>query len=77
VALFVFCTAISTEIRKGTIKLTLSKPVSRAQFLLGKCLGGVGVLLGYWTIASAALLMFVQSQQITLAPMDLYGIVRK
>jgi ABC-type transport system involved in multi-copper enzyme maturation permease subunit len=73
VALFVFCTAISTEIRKGTIKLTLSKPVSRAQFLLGKCLGGVGVLIGYWTLASAALLMFAQSQQITLAPIVLYA----
>src|ERR1035438_518543 len=44
VALWIFSTAVTSEIRRGTIRLTLSKPVSRVQYLLGKYLGGVVVM---------------------------------
>lgn len=68
VALFVFCNAVSSEIRKGTIRVTLAKPISRTQFLLGKYFGGLVVMGGYWILATALLLVFVHLQQITLSP---------
>jgi ABC-type transport system involved in multi-copper enzyme maturation permease subunit len=68
VALFIFGTAVSSEIRRGTIRLTLSKPVSRTQFLLGKYLGGVAVMAGYAAIASIAILAFALVQQVDLNP---------
>jgi ABC-type transport system involved in multi-copper enzyme maturation permease subunit len=68
VALFIFGTAIATEIRKGTIRLTLSKPVSRTQFLLGKYMGGVAVMAGYALIASIAMLVFAHFQRMELSP---------
>jgi hypothetical protein len=68
VALFVFCNAVSSEIRKGTIRVTLAKPISRTQFLLGKYCGGLVVMGGYWILATTLLLVFVHFQQITLSP---------
>jgi ABC-type transport system involved in multi-copper enzyme maturation permease subunit len=68
VALFIFGTAVAAEIRKGTIRLTLSKPVSRTQFLLGKYLGGVAVMAGYAIIASLAMLLFAHTQGVDLNP---------
>lgn len=68
VALFIFSTAVASEIRKGTIRLTLSKPVSRAQFLLGKYLGGVVVMAGYALIVSLAIIVFVHTQKVELSP---------
>ena len=68
VALFIFSTAVSSEIRRGTIRLTLSKPVSRTQFLLGKYLGGVAVMASYALIVSVAILAFAQSQGMELNP---------
>jgi ABC-type transport system involved in multi-copper enzyme maturation permease subunit len=68
VALFIFSTAVTAEIRSGTIRLTLAKPVSRTQFLLGKYLGGVAVMAGYAVLASGAMLAFVHSQQMELSP---------
>src|SRR5208337_4008617 len=68
VALFIFSTAVASEIRKGTIRLTLSKPVSRTQFLLGKYLGGVAVMASYAVIAGLAIVVFTQSQSLDLNP---------
>ena len=68
VALFIFSTAVAAEIRRGTIRLTLSKPVSRTQFLLGKYLGGVAVMAAYALIASLAIFAFAQSQSLDLNP---------
>jgi ABC-type transport system involved in multi-copper enzyme maturation permease subunit len=68
VALFIFSDAVTSEIRRGTIRLTLSKPVSRTQFLLGKYLGGVAVMAGYALLASGAMLAFAYSQQFELSP---------
>jgi ABC-type transport system involved in multi-copper enzyme maturation permease subunit len=46
--------------------LTLSKPVSRPQFLLGKYLGGVAVMAGYAFLAGVAILIFSQSENVEL-----------
>ncbi|HEV2327354.1 MAG TPA: ABC transporter permease subunit [Verrucomicrobiae bacterium] len=68
VSLFIFGTAVSSEIRRGTIRLTLSKPVSRVQYLLGKYLGGVVVMAGYAIIASLAMLLFSASSHVDISP---------
>jgi ABC-type transport system involved in multi-copper enzyme maturation permease subunit len=68
VALFIFSTAVASEIRKGTIRLTLSKPVSRTQFLLGKYLGGVAVMAAFALLTSLAILVFAQTQSLELSP---------
>jgi ABC-type transport system involved in multi-copper enzyme maturation permease subunit len=73
VALFIFSTAVATEIRKGTIRVTLAKPVSRSQFLLGKYLGGVAVMAGYALIASIAILLFAESLKVELSPAIKWG----
>ena len=66
VTLFIFSTAVASEIRRGTIRLTLSKPVSRTQFLLGKYLGGVAVMAGYALLSGLAILIFSHSENIDL-----------
>jgi ABC-type transport system involved in multi-copper enzyme maturation permease subunit len=68
VSLFIFSTAVTSEIRRGTIRLTLSKPISRIQYLLGKYLGGVIVMAGYALIASLAGLLFSASSHVELSP---------
>ncbi|MXW54954.1 MAG: ABC transporter permease subunit [Gammaproteobacteria bacterium] len=47
VAIYVGASAIHTEISQGSIAMILARPVSRWQFLLGKYIGAVAVLLGY------------------------------
>ena len=73
VALLIFSTAVSSEIRRGTIRLTLAKPVSRAQFLLGKYLGGVAVMAAYAIIATLAVLVFSASSKVELSPVMKYA----
>ena len=73
VALWIFSTAVTSEIRRGTIRLTLAKPVSRVQFLLGKYLGGVLVMAGYAIIASLAVLLFSRSVNVALSPVLKYA----
>jgi ABC-type transport system involved in multi-copper enzyme maturation permease subunit len=68
VALFIFSTAIVGEIRRGTIRLTLSRPVSRTQFFLGKYAGGVIVMAAYALIISLAILLFAGTQKVELSP---------
>lgn len=68
VSLFIFSTAVTSEIRRGTIRLTLSKPISRIQYLLGKYLGGVFVMAAYALIASLAMLLFSASSHVELSP---------
>jgi ABC-type transport system involved in multi-copper enzyme maturation permease subunit len=68
VSLLIFSTAVASEIRRGTIRLTLSKPISRVQYLLGKYLGGVVVMAGYAMIASVAMLVFSASSHVDLSP---------
>ncbi|HUA66488.1 MAG TPA: ABC transporter permease subunit [Alphaproteobacteria bacterium] len=68
VSLFIFSTAVTSEIRRGTIRLTLSKPISRIQYLLGKYLGGVVVMAAYAIIASLAMVVFSASSHVELSP---------
>ena len=68
VSLFIFSTAVTSEIRRGTIRLTLSKPISRIQYLLGKYLGGVVVMAAYAIIASLAMVVFSASSHVDLSP---------
>ena len=73
VSLLIFSTAVGSEIRRGTIRLTLSKPVSRWQYLLGKYAGGVVVMAGYALAASLAVLMFSATSNVTLSPVLRYA----
>jgi len=73
VALFIFSTAVSSEIRGGTIRITLAKPVSRTQFLLGKYAGAVAVMAAYTVIASACVIAFAHVQQVGLSPGLVYA----
>ena len=73
VALFIFATTVASEIRRGTIRVTLSKPVSRTQFLLGKYLGGVVVMLAYSVVTSAAMILFARAMHLELAPAVRYA----
>lgn len=68
VALFIFSTAVASEIRRGTIRLALSKPVSRTEFLLGKYLGGVAVMASYALIAGLAILVLAEAGGLDLNP---------
>ncbi|MGD0815200.1 MAG: ABC transporter permease subunit [Verrucomicrobiota bacterium] len=68
VALMIFSTAVTSEVRRGTIRLTLSKPVSRVEYLLGKYFGGVAVMAGYAIITSIAVLIFSATEKVELSP---------
>ncbi len=54
-ALVLFCSGIASEIDDRTVRMLLSRPLSRADFLLGRCLGAALVLGAYWTLADATL----------------------
>jgi ABC-type transport system involved in multi-copper enzyme maturation permease subunit len=73
VSLLIFSTAVGSEIRKGTIRLTLSKPVSRWQYLLGKYAGGVAVMAGYAVVASLAVVLFSATSNVQLSPVLRYA----
>jgi ABC-type transport system involved in multi-copper enzyme maturation permease subunit len=73
VSLMIFSTAVTSEIRRGTIRLTLAKPISRTQFLLGKFLGGVAVMAGYAALATLAVLLFSTTSNIELSPVMKYA----
>jgi len=68
VSLFIFSTAVAAEIRRGTIRITLTKPVSRTQYILGKYLGGVAVMAAYAAIASAAIILFAKFGNVPVSP---------
>jgi len=67
-ALGLFCTGIASEVGSGTIRATLSKPVSRTQFLLGKCLGAALVLLAYSGLTATVATTFGTMQHAPLSP---------
>lgn len=68
-ALFTFCTFLSAEQGRRTLRIVLSKPVRRYQFLLGKWLGGVMLLAMYCLIMSVVLLgnAYLASGAVTIA----------
>ena len=66
VTLYICCSAVSGELRRGTIQIVLAKPVSRTQFLLGKYCGAVVVMFAYSILSGAALVVFTYSNQFDL-----------
>ena len=68
IALLIFPTVVSSEVRRGTIRITLSKAVSRPQFLLGKWLGALAIMTGYSAVTAMALIFFVQLQHASSSP---------
>jgi len=73
VALWIFSTAVVSEVRQGVIRLTLSKPVTRNQYLLGKYLGGVAVMLAYACISSLAIIAFTRISAVEISPVLKYA----
>lgn len=59
IAAFLGAGLIGREIERRTIHLALSRPISRAQFVIGKFLGISGVLLVNWLLLVAAYLGIV------------------
>ena len=66
VTLFICASAVATDIRRGTIHIILAKPVSRAQFLLGKYCGAVAVMFGYSLLTGIALMLFAYANVLNL-----------
>jgi len=66
VTLFICASAVATDIRRGTIRIVLAKPVSRAQFLLGKYCGAVAVMFGYSLLIGIALVLFAYANELDL-----------
>ena len=73
VTLFICCTAVSADLRRGTIRMVLAKPVSRTQFLLGKYCGAIAVMVSYSALAGIALVIFTRSNALELGPAALYS----
>lgn len=48
---------LSNELRSGTAAASLVKPISRAEFFVGKLLGVLGVLVLYWICSTFAILI--------------------
>jgi ABC-type transport system involved in multi-copper enzyme maturation permease subunit len=72
--ILMFSTFLPTEIDRGTVKLIISKPVSRCQLIMGKFLGGLLVLAGYSILMGG--LQILGSLYLTgkLEPADRYSI---
>ncbi len=67
VVIFLAYNTISEERVQGTLRLTLSNPLSRGQLLLGKFIGGLFIVLGALTIATlVAVLVLVLHPAISL-----------
>jgi ABC-type transport system involved in multi-copper enzyme maturation permease subunit len=49
-----FTTAVASERKTGTIRVTLAKPVPRWAYVVGKAAGAAAVVAAYYTVASGA-----------------------
>lgn len=59
-ALFVSVGSISGEIDAGTLHAVLARPVSRAQFILGRWLGLAGIMAAYVAVMSGLLMIIAR-----------------
>ena len=66
VTLFICCTAVTGDIRRGTIRMVLSRPVSRAQFLLGRFCGAAAAMLVYSVLAGVVFLVLTYGRGLDL-----------
>jgi ABC-type transport system involved in multi-copper enzyme maturation permease subunit len=67
IAIFVGVTLIHKEVERRTVYAILSKPLSRAEFLLGKY---VGLLVTIWMQMAIMIVFFVAVSLVTGAPLD-------
>src|SRR6185295_15874725 len=68
-ALALFTTVVSSEIQTGTIRVTLSKPLPRWAYLVGRMLGAAIIVTAYGVIVALA--------QIVLGTLsDMHGATR-
>jgi ABC-type transport system involved in multi-copper enzyme maturation permease subunit len=67
IAIFVGVTLIHREVERRTVYAILSKPLSRAEFLLGKY---VGLLVTIWMQMAIMIVCFVAVSLVTGAPLD-------
>ena len=58
IAIYVGASAVHSEMNRGTIAMILARPISRWQFLLGKCVGAVVVLLSYSLIMGGVMAVY-------------------
>lgn len=72
-AIYVGAGAISGEISRGTIAMVLCRPVMRWQFLLGKLIGGLIVLLGYSLIMGGVMAFYGLVHDLDMLPVMRYG----
>jgi ABC-type transport system involved in multi-copper enzyme maturation permease subunit len=72
-AIYVGASAIHSEISRGTIAMVLARPVSRWQFLLGKYLGAISVLLGYSLIMGGLMLLYTLMYDLEVVPAMRYA----
>jgi len=61
VALLLCSTVFAAPLRRGETRIILSRPVSRAAYLLGRYLGAMVGLAAYWLVMSAAFMLFFRS----------------
>ena len=58
VTLFICCTAVAGDLRRGTIRTILSRPVSRGHFLLGRFCGAAVVMLAFSLLSAASFVIY-------------------
>lgn len=73
VGIYIGASAVSSEISKGSIAMVLSRPVARWQFLLGKYIGAVAVLLGYSVLIGGAMFLYTQTHDLDAIPAIRYA----
>lgn len=67
---------LSNELRSGTAAASLVKPVSRAEFFVGKLLGVLGVLVLYWICSTFAILIAERAAERFVENARIIGYVR-
>ncbi|MCY3883759.1 MAG: ABC transporter permease subunit [Gammaproteobacteria bacterium] len=67
-AIYVGASAISGEISRGTIAMLLCRPVVRWQFLLGKLVGALIVMLGYSLIMGGVMVFYCFVHDLDMLP---------
>ena len=67
---------LSNELRSGTASATLVKPISRAEFFIGKLFGVLGVLVIYWICSTFAILIAERAAERFIENSRIIGYIR-
>lgn len=73
VAIYVGASAVHSEISQGTIAMILARPVSRWQFLIGKYIGAIAVLLGYCLVMGGVMALYILVFDLDVLPAMRYA----